>query len=151
MVQIIEILRRLKTKEMGKFKFLTNFGLSVDMLEKIKHEILFLDREFELQQELSRLENSELMSLYLYCLLCNFMLQKEVTVTKYRSMMEYDLLYPFLKRNTDLIQAYRKQSEVFEDEEDFSTLQAGLQYNSKKRKQSNNVISRVFTWVVRRL
>jgi hypothetical protein len=28
---------------MGKFKFLTNFGLSTDMLEKIKHEIIFMD------------------------------------------------------------------------------------------------------------
>lgn len=43
-------------------------------------------------------------------------------MSKYRSMMEYDLLYPFLKKNTDLIMNYRKQDEVFEDEEDFSTL-----------------------------
>ena len=32
---------------MGKFKFLTNFGLSVDMLEKIKHEIIFMDINYE--------------------------------------------------------------------------------------------------------
>ena len=42
-MQIVEILRILKTNEMGKFKFITNFGLSVENLEKIKNEIIFLD------------------------------------------------------------------------------------------------------------
>lgn len=50
------------------------------------------------------------------------MLEKEVSVNKYRNMMEYDLLFPFLKRNQDLVHKFRKIDEVFEDEEDFSTL-----------------------------
>jgi len=41
-------LRRLKTKEMGKFKFVTNFGLSVNNLEKLKSEIIFMDIESEI-------------------------------------------------------------------------------------------------------
>lgn len=122
---------------MGKFKFITNFGLSVENLDKLKNEIIFLDIETEIQSEIDKIELNELMSLYLYCLLSSYMLKKDIPISKLRSMMEYDLLYPFLKKNQDLLLKYKKQDEVFEDEEDFSTIQAGLQQNQNKRKQSN--------------
>ena len=37
--QLIEIIRRIKTEEMGKFKFLSNFGVqpsNIDLLSKVK-------------------------------------------------------------------------------------------------------------------
>jgi len=46
-MQLMEILRRLKAKDMGKFNFITNFGLSVEMLDKVKHELIFLNIDNE--------------------------------------------------------------------------------------------------------
>lgn len=34
-IQLIEILRRVRPKEMVKLKFSTNFGISVDTIEKV--------------------------------------------------------------------------------------------------------------------
>jgi hypothetical protein len=41
LMQVNEVLRRVKTKEMGKFKFLTNFGVRIEVLDNLKHKILF--------------------------------------------------------------------------------------------------------------
>jgi hypothetical protein len=41
-IQLIEILRRVKTSEMAKLKFSTNFGIPVEIIERIKRKIFFV-------------------------------------------------------------------------------------------------------------
>lgn len=41
--QLIEILRHVRTSEMGKLKFASNFGLQTDTLDLIRTKILLQD------------------------------------------------------------------------------------------------------------
>lgn len=43
--QLIEILRRVKTNEMSKLKFITNFGLSIEGIDYIVNKVYFASND----------------------------------------------------------------------------------------------------------
>ena len=68
--QLIEIIRRVKTVEMAKFKFLTNFGVSLKNIEVLTKKILTVGLE-EIPLILDEFPNEELLPLYLYLTFCS--------------------------------------------------------------------------------
>lgn len=67
--QLIEIIRRVKTNEMVKFKFLTNFGVSLKNFDAITKKILFVNLE-EIPAILETFPNEDLLPLFLYLTFC---------------------------------------------------------------------------------
>ncbi|CAK59149.1 unnamed protein product (macronuclear) [Paramecium tetraurelia] len=74
--QFIEVLRHVKTQEMGKFKFALNFGLVQQVLEHIKQKIL-LDDFSNIQEHISKISNHDLVPFYLYVNLSSKILKGE--------------------------------------------------------------------------
>lgn len=66
----MEILRRVKPKEMIKLKYSTNFGVSVDTIEKIVKVLYYVPLK-DFQKVLSELDNQNLLNLYLYIQYCD--------------------------------------------------------------------------------
>lgn len=71
--QMIEIIRRVKTLEMAKFKFLINFGISLKNFELLTKDILMKNIS-EIPEILSGFSNDEIIPLYLYLILCSDLL-----------------------------------------------------------------------------
>lgn len=71
--QLIEIIRRVKTNEMARFKFLTNFGISLKNYEILTKDLLFKSMK-EIPEIFSTFHNDEILPLYLYLLLCSELL-----------------------------------------------------------------------------
>lgn len=67
--QLIEIIRRVKTIEMAKFKFLTNFGVSLINLEVLTKKIFFANEE-EIAAIFDNFSNDEILPFYLYMNFC---------------------------------------------------------------------------------
>ena len=60
--QLIEIIRRVKTAEMAKLKFISNFGLSIEARKFILCEIYFCPNTI-IQDKLAELSNMDLIQL----------------------------------------------------------------------------------------
>ena len=71
--QLIEIIRRVKTVEMPKFKFLTNFGVSLKNFELLTKKILF-ESLGDIPAFFDTFPNEELLPLYLYLTFCSDLL-----------------------------------------------------------------------------
>lgn len=71
--QMIEIIRRVKTLEMAKFKFLINFGITLKNFELLTKDILMKNIS-EIPEILSGFSNDEILPLYLYLILCSDLL-----------------------------------------------------------------------------
>lgn len=63
--QLIEILRRVKTKEMAKLKFISNFGVSADVNSMILRKAFFADIK-KVNDLLETIPNHEFLHLYVY-------------------------------------------------------------------------------------
>lgn len=92
-VQLIEILRRVKPKEMIKLKFSTNFGVSVDTIEKVTLRLYFAPIN-EIQRILDELEDNQLMNLYLYMRFCDDLLH-QIKIYKEKNKISTKILKPF--------------------------------------------------------
>lgn len=63
--QLIEILRRVKTKEMAKLKFVSNFGVSSDVNQLVLQKIFFAELK-KVEELLATIPNHEFLHLYVY-------------------------------------------------------------------------------------
>jgi hypothetical protein len=66
--QIIGVVRRLKIEEMAKFKYATNFGVHKDTIEFVSK--IFKNKISETQEGLDKIENDELLDLYIFVKFC---------------------------------------------------------------------------------
>jgi hypothetical protein len=66
--QLIEIVRRIKTEEMVRFKFLMNFGVEKETVERLKR--MTLDEEEEARKNVEQMGEEELWVIRLYLELC---------------------------------------------------------------------------------
>lgn len=58
--QLIEILRRLKTPEMTKLKYLSNFGLSIEGIDYILKKVYFAKFD-KIQEKMSKIPTQDLL------------------------------------------------------------------------------------------
>jgi hypothetical protein len=68
--QLIEILRRVKTEEMIKLKFLPNFSVSPDTTKLVTQKLYFLPPK-EVKPVLDTIPFDELVPLYVYIKMCS--------------------------------------------------------------------------------
>lgn len=73
--QLIEIVRRIKTEEMVRFKFLRNFGVEGESVEKMKRAVL--EEEDEARRIIEELGEDEVWVVRLYLELCTNFLSGE--------------------------------------------------------------------------
>ncbi|CAD8180779.1 unnamed protein product [Paramecium pentaurelia] len=104
--QFIEVLRHVKTEEMGKFKFALNFGLVQQVLEHIKQSIL-LDDISNIQQNISKISNHDLVPFYLYVNLSSKILKGEQIHKEQKDVNECVYL-EFFQKNTKLFNLISK-------------------------------------------
>ena len=67
--QLIEILRRVKTEEMSKLKFMSNFGVNIHFCDVIRKKIYFENNE-EIQKSINEFDNENIVLINLYLNYC---------------------------------------------------------------------------------
>ncbi|CAD8054407.1 unnamed protein product [Paramecium primaurelia] len=148
--QLIEVLRHVKTSEMGKFKFALNFGLSTQVLEHIKHKIL-LDDFSKIQQHISSISNHDLVPFYLYVNLSMKILRGE-QIHKEKKDLNECVYQEFFQNNKKLYSLIKKPDNIEANRQQFLSKQHnqlnrnGIEMNpadfpslSKAEKQEQNV------------
>ncbi|CAD8190995.1 unnamed protein product [Paramecium pentaurelia] len=108
--QFIEVLRHVRTQEMGKFKFALNFGLLQQVLEHIKQHIL-LDDLSNIQQHISKITNRDLVPFYLYVNLSSKILKGEQIHKEQKDVNEC-VYMEFFQKNDQLFKLISKPDKV---------------------------------------
>ncbi|CAD8095675.1 unnamed protein product [Paramecium sonneborni] len=108
--QFIEVLRHVRTSEMGKFKFALNFGLSSQILEHIKQNVLLNDQSI-IQQNISKISNHDLIPFYLYVNLSSKILKGE-QIHKEKKDVNECVYLEFFQKNPKLFNQITKPETV---------------------------------------
>ena len=107
--QLIEISRRVKTMEMAKFKFLTNFGISVINIEILTKKLLVGNLN-EINGILDSFCNGEILPLYLYVSFCSEILAGK-KIHKEKKEISSNILKEFVKRHLEEIKEFIPKEE----------------------------------------
>ncbi|CAK87927.1 unnamed protein product (macronuclear) [Paramecium tetraurelia] len=102
--QLIEVLRHVKTSEMGKFKFALNFGLSTQMIFQKFNVKNFIIYQLE---HISAISNHDLVPFYLYVNLSMKILRGE-QIHKEKKDLNECVYYEFFQNNKKLFSLIKK-------------------------------------------
>ncbi|CAD8114779.1 unnamed protein product [Paramecium sonneborni] len=122
--QLIEVLRHVRTSEMGKFKFALNFGLSTQILEHIKHKIL-LDDISKIQQHILFISNHDLVPFYLYVNLSMKILRGE-QIHKEKKDLNECVYQEFFQNNKKLYSLIKKPDNIEANRQQFLSKQNNM-------------------------
>ena len=115
-VQLVEILRRVKPKEMIKLKYSTNFGVSVDTIEKIV-KVLYNIPMKDFQRVLNELDNQNLLNLYLYIQYCDDLMHGK-KIYEQKETISTRILKPFFNRFKELLEGDKDAQKHIQSSDD---------------------------------
>lgn len=69
LIQFIQILKKNSTIQMGQLRFITNFGLKLELIRFIKEEVYFQSDQYK-EQKWNGFDNEQLIKLYVYVTIC---------------------------------------------------------------------------------
>lgn len=127
--QLIEILRRVKTVEMGKLKFITNFGVSVNALDIVVNKVFHSDAE-NIQSQLSTIDNIDMQHLYLYVSFCDEILQNK-KINKTKMQLSSWILQDFFDKYPKVFEEFKKTNEYMQESSEDSEDEQKKQNKSK--------------------
>ncbi|EGR30194.1 zinc finger protein, putative [Ichthyophthirius multifiliis] len=133
--QLIEILRRIKTKEMAKLKFVTNFGVSVEKISFILRKVFFSDLN-QIQKLFKEIPNHEFLHLYLYVSYCHDLLQGK-DIHKEKNQLSVNILKDYFEQHQDIYNKYYSQDDQIleqEQEEEQKVNTAIIQQKGNQKK-----------------
>jgi hypothetical protein len=117
--QMIEVIRHVKTPEMARLKFGTNFGISPETIHMMEAELYSVDAK-NACSKLSSIPEFELLNLYLFVKFCrNALTKKDIHLEK--RMIKEEILEEFLERRPELVMKYgkRKESMTLDEQAEF--------------------------------
>ena len=69
LIQFIQILKKNSTVQMGQLRFISNFGVKLELIKFIKEEVYFQSEEYK-REKWSLFDNEQLVKLYVYMTIC---------------------------------------------------------------------------------
>ncbi|KRX00136.1 hypothetical protein PPERSA_10635 [Pseudocohnilembus persalinus] len=139
--QLVEILRRVKTPEMAKLKFLSNFGLSIDGINYIQNKVYFAKLE-NIQEKIQKIPTQDILKLYMYINICNDLLTGKLQ-RKEKKYLSTLVLKGFFQKYPHIVEKYCKKyrtniSDASSDEENQQKKHAfykGIEKQFEEKKQ----------------
>ena len=130
-VQLIEILRRIRTHEMAKLKFAINFGLSSEGMDFVLNKIYFSSLD-KLQDKINRIPTQDFLKLYLYVSICDDMISGKYT-RKDMNQISTLIFKDFFAKRPEIVETYCKKyrthiSDDDSDQERRNNLRKNLDY-----------------------
>ncbi|EAR97810.3 zinc finger, C3HC4 type (RING finger) protein (macronuclear) [Tetrahymena thermophila SB210] len=127
--QLIEILRRVKTKEMAKLKFISNFGVSVDVNSMILRKLFFSDFK-KINDHLDKIPNHEILHLYVYVSYCDDLLHGK-DIHKDKQQISVNMLKDYFSTHPEIYNQFYPKGENVDEE-----------YQEEEQKQQIGIIQK---------